>query len=174
MKTALLFILFSCLTFSQDIDMNRLERINIQYDSIGLPVTEEMIELDRVSDLGMDTFTKLLLNDNFKNPKLYKEILAKFNNNQRMFIISPTYKTSEKLEEAGQLFREAMLLKKAALKSKIMGEYYREKGRIIQERMDARLLQFFRETNFSVIEFNKLSEDEQFEKLDDFERSKKK
>ena len=67
-----------------------------------------------------------------------------------------------------------MLLKKAALKSKIMGEYYREKGRIIQERMDARLLQFFRETNFSVIEFNKLSEDEQFEKLDDFERSKKK
>lgn len=174
MKTALLFILFSCLTFSQDIDINRLERINIQYDSIGLPITDEMIEIDRVSDLGMDTFTKLLLNENFKNPKLYKEILAEFNNNQKTYALSPIYKTSEKLEEVSQSFRKAILLHKAALKLKIMGEYYREKGRIIQEIMDARLLQFFRETNFSVIEFNKLSEDERFEKLDEFERSKKK
>lgn len=174
MKTTLLFILFSCLTFSQDIDINRLERINIQYDSIGLPITDEMIEIDRVSDLGMDTFTKLLLNENFKNPKLYKEILSEFNNNQKIIIIDPIYKTSEKLEDAGQSFRKAMLLHKAALKLKIMREYNHEKIKILEERREARLLQFFRETNFSVIEFNKLSEDERFEKLDEFERSKKK
>ena len=174
MKTSIFFIFFSCLIFSQDIDMVRLERLNIQYDSIGLPITPELIEIDRVSDLGIDTFTKLLLNENFKNPKLYKEILAKFNSNQEMFVISPIYKTAEKLEETSYSFRMAMLLKKAALKSKIMSEYYREKVRIIEERQEERLLEFFRETNFSVVEFNKLSKDEQFDKLDKFQESKRK
>lgn len=174
MKTVLLFILFSGFVFSQQVNLEELKILDKKFDSLGLQTTSELIEIDRVSDLGIDTFTKLLLNENFKKPKLYKEILAKFNSNQKMFVISPIYKTAEKLEETGHSFRMAMLLKKAALKAKIMSEYHRERVRIIEERQEERLLEFFRETNFSVVEFNKLSEDEQFEKLDQFQESKKK
>ena len=174
MKTSIFFILFSCLIFSQEVNLEELKNVDKKFDSLGLRTTPELIEIDRVSVLGIDTFTKLLLNENFKNPKLYKEILAKFNRNQEMFVISPIYNTAEKLEETSYSFRMAMLLKKAALKAKIMGEYHREKVRIIKEVQEERLLEFFRETNFSVVEFNKLSEDEQFDKLDKFQESKKK
>lgn len=174
MKTSIFFIFFSCLIFAQQVNLEELKSLDKKFDSLGLRTTPELIEIDRVSDLGIDTFTKLLLNENFKNPKLYKEILAKFNNNQEMFVIGPIYKTAEKLEETSYSFRMAMLLKKAALKSKIMSEYHREKVRIIKEVQEERLLEFFRETNFSVVEFNKLSEHEQFDKLDQFQESKKK